>query len=237
MRRSRSPIPRTAWWIGHPSVERPSEAAEQGVLSRPAPDIRSMALGRGWARARTPCSSCPTSPSGEPLRGKMCCKRHTLPGILSAAQPSPTANAVASVPDLMYEGRLVRRRSGGLLPRRRRTAGENMNAPMRCGLQPALAGMVFVMAGVLAVPPARTEEDCRSRCWETYGACYRSTSNRERCQGQLLRCLNNCIRANRRPASVGPESPRAAPPRGPDPGRGKIGPSPPNPTAPLFLPQ
>jgi hypothetical protein len=61
------------------------------------------------------------------------------------------------------------------------------------------AGVVVALVGVLAPAPSRAEEACRTRCWEAYGACYRSTSNRQRCQGQLLRCLNNCIRAKRKP--------------------------------------
>ena len=32
-------------------------------------------------------------------------------------------------------------------------------------------------------------------CWEAYGACYKSTNNRQRCQAQLQRCLNSCIRS------------------------------------------
>jgi hypothetical protein len=112
------------------------------------------------------------------------------------------------------------------------SAGEDMNAPMRCPLQPCLAGMVFVLAGVLTGPAARAEDTCRTRCWDTYGACYKSTSNRERCQGQLLRCLNNCIRAHRRPAAAGSAAPRPAPQRGPDPAHSRSGLSPPGSTPP-----
>ena len=32
-------------------------------------------------------------------------------------------------------------------------------------------------------------------CWEAYGACYKSTNNRQRCQAHLQRCLNSCIRS------------------------------------------
>jgi hypothetical protein len=59
LRRSQSPIPRTAWWPGRPSVERPSEAAGQGVLC--APPVH----GHGRrARAWTPCPSHPLGRSG-----------------------------------------------------------------------------------------------------------------------------------------------------------------------------
>ena len=75
-----------------------------------------------------------------------------------------------------------------------------MRAFMRCRILPALAGMIYVLAGIVASPSATAEEEdtCGTRCWEMYGACYRSTSNRRRCQGKLLRCLNNCIRAKRK---------------------------------------
>jgi hypothetical protein len=94
--------------------------------------------------------------------------------------------------------------------------------------------MISVLVGVVAPPSAKAGDTCGTRCWETYGVCYKSTSNRERCQGQLLRCLNNCIRAKRRPAAAAPETPRATPQRTPDPGRGKSAPPPADPMAPLF---
>jgi hypothetical protein len=71
--------------------------------------------------------------------------------------------------------------------------------------------MVVALAGGLASGRATAEETCRTRCWDAYGACYRSTSNRQRCQGQLLRCLNNCIRAKRRSA---PDAPAIGAPAG-----------------------
>jgi hypothetical protein len=52
LRRSLSPIPRTAWWRGQPSVERPSEAAGQGVLC--APPVLVMAAGREPGRPAPP---------------------------------------------------------------------------------------------------------------------------------------------------------------------------------------
>jgi hypothetical protein len=100
-----------------------------------------------------------------------------------------------------------------------------MYASMRCGLLPALAGLIFVLVEVLSPPSARAEEEtCPARCWETYGECYRSTSNRRRCQAQLLRCLNNCIRAKPKPAIPGASPPRHTPEKPPGPG-GKPGPA------------
>lgn len=77
---------------------------------------------------------------------------------------------------------------------------------MRWGALPTVAGTAIALLGVLATPPARAEDTCRSRCWDAYGECYTSTSNRQRCQGQLLRCLSNCIRAKRASASLDSQS-------------------------------
>jgi hypothetical protein len=63
---------------------------------------------------------------------------------------------------------------------------------------------------MLVAPPARSQESCRTRCWDAYGACYKSTSNRQRCQAQLFRCLSNCIRAKRSPASEVPAPTRSS---------------------------
>ncbi|HEX6001176.1 MAG TPA: hypothetical protein VFZ16_17555 [Hyphomicrobiaceae bacterium] len=68
--------------------------------------------------------------------------------------------------------------------------------PRRVG--PRLVGAVVALVGVLMPLSLRAEDDsCRSRCWEAYGLCYKSTSNRQRCQAQLQRCLSSCIRAKR----------------------------------------
>jgi hypothetical protein len=58
-----------------------------------------------------------------------------------------------------------------------------------------LAGSVWLTGS-----PAKLEAQgsCRSVCWHAYGACYKSTNNRQRCQAQLQRCLNACIRGRRR---------------------------------------
>jgi hypothetical protein len=64
------------------------------------------------------------------------------------------------------------------------------------------AGLLGVLAGmgVLIAPAAEINaqgSSCRATCWESYGACYKSTSNRQRCQAQLQRCLDGCIRRKR----------------------------------------
>jgi hypothetical protein len=63
------------------------------------------------------------------------------------------------------------------------------------------AGVLGLLAavGALMAPAAEinAQGSCRATCWEAYGACYKSTSNRQRCQAQLQRCLDGCIRKNR----------------------------------------
>jgi hypothetical protein len=55
-------------------------------------------------------------------------------------------------------------------------------------------GAVALPAVVLAPGQPSAQGSCRAICWEAYGACYKATNNRQRCQGQLQRCLNGCIR-------------------------------------------
>ncbi len=64
------------------------------------------------------------------------------------------------------------------------------------GLLGLLAGMGVELAPA-AEMLAQRAGSCRSSCWEAYGACYKSTSNRQRCQAQLQRCLDGCIRSKR----------------------------------------
>jgi hypothetical protein len=65
------------------------------------------------------------------------------------------------------------------------------------------AGLLGLLAGLgVDIAPAaemlaQRAGSCRSNCWESYGACYKSTSNRQRCQAQLQRCLDGCIRSKR----------------------------------------
>src|SRR5262249_52759311 len=92
----------------------------------------------------------------------------------------------------------------------RRGAGEGLNASMRWGALPTVAGAVVALVGVLATLPARADDTCRARCWDAYGACYNTTRNRQRCQAQRLRCLSNCIGAKRAPASLGAAASRSA---------------------------
>ncbi len=75
----------------------------------------------------------------------------------------------------------------------------------RCLTVAALAFVLLAGLGGGLVTPAElnvqglnVQGSCRATCWEGYGACYKSTNNRMRCQAQLQRCLNNCIRSKRR---------------------------------------
>jgi len=43
-------------------------------------------------------------------------------------------------------------------------------------------------------PVAQAQNACSSGCRAAYGACYKSTHDRARCQAQLQHCLETCIR-------------------------------------------
>ena len=49
--------------------------------------------------------------------------------------------------------------------------------------------------------PALAQNVCSSGCKAAYGNCYKSTHDRTKCQAQLQRCLEGCIRGkhNARP--------------------------------------
>ena len=66
-----------------------------------------------------------------------------------------------------------------------------------------VAALAFVLlaglgGGVVVPAELSAQTSCRATCWEGYGACYKSTNNRQRCQAHLQRCLNGCIRSKRR---------------------------------------
>jgi hypothetical protein len=76
------------------------------------------------------------------------------------------------------------------------TGGEvgRMRAPRR-RLGAALLGL-SLLAGWGAWPAsAQAQNACSSGCRAAYGACYKSTHDRSRCQVQLQRCLEGCIRS------------------------------------------
>jgi hypothetical protein len=92
---------------------------------------------------------------------------------------------------------------------------------LRRGLAAALLGLALV-AGVGGWPAgAEAQNACSSGCRAAYGACYKSTHDRSRCQVQLQRCLEGCIRSrdsSRRRTGLSGGSP-ALVPFGRGPGR------------------
>ncbi len=49
----------------------------------------------------------------------------------------------------------------------------------------------------MASEPARADSTCSNSCKAAYGSCYKSSQDRARCQSQLQRCLEACIRKKR----------------------------------------
>ena len=95
------------------------------------------------------------------------------------------------------------------------TGGEvgRMRAPRRWLAAALLA--LSLLAG-FGVWPSRVhaQNACSSGCRAAYGACYKSTHDRSRCQVQLQRCLEGCIRSresNRRRSGLSGGSPALAP--------------------------
>jgi hypothetical protein len=61
-----------------------------------------------------------------------------------------------------------------------------------------LAALVVLLGtALLADQAAAQNKSCRYACWQAYGACYKATNSRARCQAKLKRCLDGCIRRNR----------------------------------------
>ena len=65
----------------------------------------------------------------------------------------------------------------------------------------AVAGaalLALALGTMLApAPPAQAQNACSASCRAAYGSCYKSTQDRSRCQAQLQRCLEGCIRSKR----------------------------------------
>jgi hypothetical protein len=62
----------------------------------------------------------------------------------------------------------------------------------------AACTLIAGLGWLAAASEVKAQGSCRSTCWEQYGACYKSTANRQRCQAQLQRCLHGCMRSNGR---------------------------------------
>jgi len=63
------------------------------------------------------------------------------------------------------------------------------------------AGALALAATLWALPAcpvnAQGSNSCAASCRATYGSCYKSSQDRARCEAQLQRCLENCIRSKR----------------------------------------
>jgi hypothetical protein len=55
-----------------------------------------------------------------------------------------------------------------------------------------LAGVL--LGGVVSTAVANNKESCSAACRTSYGACYKKSQDRAKCQSQLQRCLEGCIR-------------------------------------------
>jgi hypothetical protein len=66
----------------------------------------------------------------------------------------------------------------------------------------AAAVLIAVVGGlaVLTWTPcsANAEGSCSTSCKAAYGSCYKKSQDRSKCQAQLQRCLEGCIRSRRR---------------------------------------
>ena len=58
--------------------------------------------------------------------------------------------------------------------------------------------LVLALAAILLVPTCGLRaSSCSAGCKAAYGACYKSTQDRAKCQAQQQRCLEGCIRSKR----------------------------------------
>jgi hypothetical protein len=87
--------------------------------------------------------------------------------------------------------RLTLRRQGMAGAQGQGDAAGLVHLPGRCAA-------LWLGLGLLALAltgPAAAQNACSSGCRTAYGACYKSTHDRSRCQVQLQRCLEGCIRS------------------------------------------
>jgi hypothetical protein len=56
----------------------------------------------------------------------------------------------------------------------------------------------LALAGLLLMPVCGLRAaSCADGCRAAYGSCYKSSQDRAKCQAQLQRCLEGCIRGQR----------------------------------------
>jgi hypothetical protein len=58
--------------------------------------------------------------------------------------------------------------------------------------------LALALAAVLLMPICGVRaSSCSDGCKAAYGSCYKSSQDRAKCQAQLQRCLETCIRSKR----------------------------------------
>jgi hypothetical protein len=53
---------------------------------------------------------------------------------------------------------------------------------------------IAIASAALLLAVANNKESCSAACRTSYGACYKKSQDRAKCQSQLQRCLEGCIR-------------------------------------------
>ena len=73
----------------------------------------------------------------------------------------------------------------------------------RIMLLAAAGALTLAVSGMVSLrpSPAGAQTSCSSGCKAAYGSCYKSTHDRAKCQVQLQRCLEGCIRGKGRHAA------------------------------------
>jgi len=61
----------------------------------------------------------------------------------------------------------------------------------------ALGALQVALGASIAPTRAVADSTCSNSCKAAYGSCYKSSQDRARCQSQLQRCLEQCIRKKR----------------------------------------
>lgn len=59
------------------------------------------------------------------------------------------------------------------------------------------AAMMMIGSAVAPVCVQAQGSGCVESCRASFGACYKATSNRAACEGQLQRCMQGCIASKR----------------------------------------
>jgi hypothetical protein len=62
-----------------------------------------------------------------------------------------------------------------------------------------LAAVAVMLVGSAVAPSCVQAQGsgCVDNCRASFGACYKATSNRAACEGQLQRCMQGCIASKR----------------------------------------